>query len=215
MRTNAILKNKNLRQCLTLWQFIESYDSAGYSMLIQEDLEDVDENYIKELYSTLALQYMIFRYNIRNEFEADNVLASDISSDELKPRIIDELQTTKESEFDIKDPPPERISKAPAESRYATLTPEDMMLLESLDVAMDASDIIRKNGEEFIYDGGYIPEPEPESEPEPDPETDNDPEKEDEADADYDSEPESEESMTNENDTVGIIICKKDNIIYI
>ncbi|MBR0235124.1 MAG: DUF2357 domain-containing protein [Clostridia bacterium] len=172
MRTNAILKNKNLRQCLTLWQFIESYDSAGYSMLVQEDLENVDDNYVKELYSTLALQYMIFRYNIHNEFDAENTLASELSSSELKPRIIDEIKDISASEYDLKDPPPERVSAAPAQTRYATLTPEDMLLLESIDVALDASDTIRGNGEEFIYDGGHIPEPEPEPEPEND-ENDN------------------------------------------
>ena len=41
MRTNAILKNKDLRQCLALWEFIESYESAGYNMIIQESLEKI------------------------------------------------------------------------------------------------------------------------------------------------------------------------------
>ncbi|MBO4216729.1 MAG: DUF2357 domain-containing protein [Clostridia bacterium] len=161
MRTNAILKNKNFRQCYALWQFIEGYDSAGYSMLIQENLEDVDENYIKELYSTLALQYLIFRYNIKNEFEADNTLASNVLENELKPRIVDELSKMSENAFDVDGTSKERIAPPPAETRYGTLTPEDMILLESLDVAMDATELIRKNGEEFIYDSGAIPEPEP------------------------------------------------------
>ena len=32
MRTNAILKNVHLRQCLELWLFIESYESAGFEV---------------------------------------------------------------------------------------------------------------------------------------------------------------------------------------
>ena len=173
MRTNAILKNKNMRQCLELWQFIETYESAGYSMLIQENLEDVDEEYIKELYATLAMQYMIFRYNIRNEFEADNTLASEITGDVLKPRIIDELRSAGSGEFDVgvadgtvhdngeMPVDKERIAPPPGETRYATLTPEDTLILQSLDVAMDALDRIRENDEEFIYDRGEIPEPAP------------------------------------------------------
>ncbi len=161
MRTNAILKNKNFRQCYALWQFIESYDSAGYSMLIQENLEDVDERYIKELYSTLALQYMIFRYNINNEFEEDNTVATQTVTDELRPRIVDELKKVTEGDFDVEEELRERVSQAPTEVRYATLTPDDMIMLESLDVAMNASDIIKERGEEFIYDSGSIPEPEP------------------------------------------------------
>lgn len=194
MRTNAILKNKNFRQCLALWQFIEGYESAGYSMLIQENLEDVDEDYIKELYSTLALQYMIFRYNIRNEFEVDSTLDSELTNDELKPRIIDQLNKLTDDEFNVEDAPPERVAKAPAAARYETFTPEDQIMLQSLDVAMDAADIIRGNGEEFIYSGGNIPEPEaePDSEPEEEPVAEANEETEEEAPAETEVEPEPE-----------------------
>ena len=165
MRTNMILKNKNFRQCLALWQFIEGYDQAGYSMLIQEDLEKVDDAYIKELYSTLALQYLIFRYNIHNEFDSDSTLASEITDSVLNPRIIDELQHSAENgEFDI--PVSERVAPPPSYSRYVTLTPDDELLLTSLDVALDACDVIRENHDEEYYDPGNIPEPEEAPEPE-------------------------------------------------
>ena len=200
MRTNAILKNKNLRQCLELWRFIESYESAGYSMLIQENLESIDEDYLKELYSTLALQYMIFRYNIRNEFEIDSTLDSELTSDELKPKIIDRLGEISEREFDINEPGEERFAEPPSGIRYATLTPEDQILLESLDVAMDAAQIIRDNGEEFIYSGGEIPEPEPEPEPviEPEPEPEAEPEDESKPEAAAETEPETEPEQKTE-----------------
>ncbi|MBO7404549.1 MAG: DUF2357 domain-containing protein, partial [Clostridia bacterium] len=32
MHTNAINKNKDLRQCVALWEFIESYEGAGYEL---------------------------------------------------------------------------------------------------------------------------------------------------------------------------------------
>lgn len=160
MRTNMILKNKNFRQCLALWQFIEGYDEAGYSMLIQEDLETVDEGYIKELYSTLALQYLIFRYNIHNEFDSDSTLVSEITDNVLNPRIIDELKHAESDEFDI--PVSERVVPPPSFNRYVTLTPEDELFIESLDIALDADAIIRAEQLEEIYDPGAIPEPEEE-----------------------------------------------------
>ncbi|MBO4693348.1 MAG: DUF2357 domain-containing protein [Clostridia bacterium] len=173
MRTNAILKNKNLRQCLTLWQFIESYESAGYSMIIQEDLENVDEEYIKELYSTLALQYLIFRYNIKNEFDADKTLASSLSDKVLSPRIIDQLSGVSENEYDIIE---EHLPESPSLKRYNTLTPEDMLMIEALEISLDAADILIASGNEEI-EHPQIPEPEPvpevkEAEPEV-PETEN------------------------------------------
>lgn len=170
MRTNAILKNKNLRQCLNLWQFIESYESAGYSMIIQEDLENVDDEYIKELYSTLALQYLIFRYNIKNEFDADKTLVSSLSDDVIRPRIINEITNTSANEYDIIE---ERLPEAPAMRRYSTLTPDDRLMLEALEISLDAADILIAGGEEEIIHPD-IPEPEPvpevEKEPEAEPE---------------------------------------------
>lgn len=161
MRTNAILKNKNLRQCYELWQFIESYDEAGYSMLLQENLENIDEGYIKEMYSMLAIQYMLFRYNIRNEFDFESTLDSSLSKEELKPHIVSELTKTSEHEFDINDVPrEEKTAKTPSEIRYATMTPEDKLILESLDVAIEADAIIKERDEEFLYSRGDIAEPE-------------------------------------------------------
>ncbi|MBR4910949.1 MAG: DUF2357 domain-containing protein [Clostridia bacterium] len=158
MRTNAIMKNKNLYQCLVLWQFIESYESAGYSMIIQEDLENVDDEYIKELYSTLALQYLIFRYNIKNEFNADNTLASSLSDKVISPRIIDDLKAATGEEFDIVS---ERVPESPAAKRYSTLTPDDRLMLSALEIALDANDIISAEQREDELQHPAVPEPEP------------------------------------------------------
>ncbi|MBP5289338.1 MAG: DUF2357 domain-containing protein, partial [Clostridia bacterium] len=165
MRTNAILKNKNLRQCLALWQFIESYEAAGYSMLVQEDLEKVDDEYVRELYSTLALQYLIFRHNIQNEFDAENVLASDLTDEELRPRMVSEFSKEREGDYDVSVPDSaeknaDRKQPMPSMIRYGTLTPEDKMMLESLDAALDAAEILRQGDPE------RPPLPEPKTEEE-------------------------------------------------
>lgn len=185
MRTNAIMKNKNLHQCYELWQFIETYDSAGYSMLLQENLENIDEGYIKEIYSTLAIQYMLFRYNIRNEFDFDSTLASSLTNEELKPHIVSELNKTSEHEFDVDELPQEqeKTAKTPSEVRYSTMTPDDRIILESLDVAMAADAIINDRDEDFLYSRGDIPEPEaiPDTSPKDDSQ-DDEPEDETEPD---------------------------------
>lgn len=163
MRSNAIMKNKNLRQCLALWQFIEGYDNAGYSMLVQEDLENVDEEYIKELYSTLALQYFIFRYNINNEFDTSETLASQITNNELNPHIVDELSEVSETEFD------EVVEKrVPMKSTvyHGILSPEDKLMLEAIDIAIKADEILLEISPEDPLLCGDIPEPEPEEIPE-------------------------------------------------
>lgn len=163
MRSNAIMKNKNLRQCLALWQFIEGYDNAGYSMLVQEDLENVDEQYVKELYSTLALQYFIFRYNINNEFDTDETLASQITNGELNPRIVDELSEVSETEF---DEVVEKRVPMKATVYNGILSPEDKLMLEAIDIAIEADKVLLEISPEDPLLCGDIPEPEPEQIPE-------------------------------------------------
>ena len=99
IRTNAILKNKNLRQCLELWEFIEGYENVGYNLLVQEHLEDIDAQYLRELYATSALQYLIFRYNIKNEFEPNRTLASQLSDHPFTPELTEEQETLSAEEF--------------------------------------------------------------------------------------------------------------------
>ncbi len=62
VRTNPILKNKDLRQCLELWEFLEGYDdeeAAGVSTS-ESDLEisDAQQKFVMQ---GAAQQYMLFR----------------------------------------------------------------------------------------------------------------------------------------------------------
>ena len=64
MRTNAIKKNKYFRQCLALWEFIESYDDAGYGLTVDERIKDVSPEYVTALYSGAATQYLTFCHDV-------------------------------------------------------------------------------------------------------------------------------------------------------
>ncbi len=68
MRTNAIMKNVDLKACLTLWQYIESYDKVGYEINIANTAIKPGEDYIDDLYKLTALNLLLFRsYNSANE----------------------------------------------------------------------------------------------------------------------------------------------------
>ncbi len=62
IRTNAILKNKDMRECLRLWDYIEGFDKIGYSVQTDVSAELPSDEYVRDLYSTVALQYVNF-YN--------------------------------------------------------------------------------------------------------------------------------------------------------
>ena len=61
MRTNAIMKNVDLKACLTLWQFIESYDKVGYEISVSDTAQKIDDNYLNDLYDLIALNFLLFR----------------------------------------------------------------------------------------------------------------------------------------------------------
>ncbi len=67
LRTNAIIKNKYFRECLALWEFIESYDDAGYGIVASETVKIVSDEYVRQTYADAAALYLEFRYNARNE----------------------------------------------------------------------------------------------------------------------------------------------------
>lgn len=143
IRTNPILKNKNLRQCLELWEFIESYENIGYDMLVHESLETLDAEYIKEIYSMSALQYLIFRYNIKNEFEADKTLAESQGHPVLSPEIKEELTPAEASEFDKIYEKTIHVAQTNVGGKQKRSC-RDKAMLRAVDVALISDEMIRK-----------------------------------------------------------------------
>ncbi len=95
IRTNAILKNKNMKECLKLWEYIEGFDRVGYNVQLDVETAMPGDDYIGSLYSTVALQYVDF-YSGITESEVKRMLSkkqlneatpdfeSDIFEEELK-----------------------------------------------------------------------------------------------------------------------------------
>ena len=137
MRTNAILKNKDMRQCLLLWEFIESYEEAGYELLVQENVEQIDESYIEELYSAFALQYVLFRHKIKNDFDEDMKLDGDREPRPLKPVIVDHVEQKPE------DAPQVELPTSPV---VETRTRHDD-ILEAVRVALAADEVMRNSND--------------------------------------------------------------------
>ncbi len=144
VRTNALLKNKNLRQCLELWEFIESYENAGYNMLIQENLEDIDPKYIRELYYSSALQYLIFRYNIKNEFDSSKMLSSTETDSPLEPQIVDEQKEINASQFD-KAYEKNIRTRETVNVNQRRRTRKDKSIVRAIDVALVADALMRRS----------------------------------------------------------------------
>lgn len=67
MRTNAIMKNVDLKACLTLWQYIESYDKVGYEINIEDTAVQPSGEFVENFYRMIVLQMLLFRSQMEGE----------------------------------------------------------------------------------------------------------------------------------------------------
>ena len=95
IRTNAILRNKNLKECLNLWEFIEGYDKVGYTFVGDRAYELPSDEFVGGMYSAAALQYLTLYSGVAEDAENTRLISekhlfdvlpefdSDIESEEL------------------------------------------------------------------------------------------------------------------------------------
>lgn len=88
MRTNAILKNKYFRECLALWEFIESYDDSGYGVTVDEKNKEISPDYAKELYKDTAMLYFMFRRNMDEDYGEDEKREYRVAPDVVMPDLV-------------------------------------------------------------------------------------------------------------------------------
>ena len=126
MRTNAIMKNVELKACLMLWQFIESYDKVGYEINVSDSAQKPEDNYIENLYSVAAVNFLLFRVFTAGEGKEGEVLKTK-KTKAAAPRIIrkfdkagldkynvlesDARETAENGAYELPAEPPENLEE--------------------------------------------------------------------------------------------------------
>ena len=90
MRTNAIMKNVDLKACLTLWQYIESYDKIGYEINIENSAVTPDEEFINNFYDIIGLHMLLFRSSVEPEHKYDIMESKQLAP--VSPKIVKEFE---------------------------------------------------------------------------------------------------------------------------
>lgn len=81
MRTNAIMKNVDLKACLTLWQYIESYDKVGYEINMEDTAVKPKRAYVEDFYKIVVMNLLLFRAYTANK----NSDMTELKSKKYKP----------------------------------------------------------------------------------------------------------------------------------
>ena len=131
MRTNAIMKNVDLKACLVLWQFIEGYDKVGYEISVSDTAQKPEQDYIENLYDVSALNLLLFR-----SFTQDNDRQAEIlkerTSKAAAPRILRKLDGADTDDYNLAFAGEKRIKSE--EYSYTLELPKDSdKLTEEID----------------------------------------------------------------------------------
>lgn len=96
MRTNAIMKNVDLKACLTLWQYIESYDKVGYEINIENSAVNPTNDFVKDFYELVGLHMLLFRASVSPEQE----LIETKKLEPVAPKIVKKFDEKVDGKFD-------------------------------------------------------------------------------------------------------------------
>ena len=100
MRTNAIMKNVDLKACLALWQYIESYDKVGYELNVSDTAQKPAEDYVEGVYRLAALNFMLMRAYTQTEAESAAELKTQ-KSKTLSPKFLRKFDKETAEKYDI------------------------------------------------------------------------------------------------------------------
>ena len=142
IRTNPILKNKNLNACLTLWEYIESVDKLGFSTITDEFKEMPSEDYVYELYSTVALQYLQFYSGVIGD-GAENRLISERRFTETFPEFDAELDLKEINDYSVYDSEYKKlVSASTILDRRRKLSEDERKMRVAIEVALRADKVL-------------------------------------------------------------------------
>ena len=101
-RTNAIMKNNELKDCLNLWLFIESYDKIGYAIDFIDTVSKPRADYINELHGLTAINYALFKYYTTNQ-DDDLIIRKVRRKKALVPKFVKDIYEQFTTEYNISE----------------------------------------------------------------------------------------------------------------
>ena len=102
MRTNAIMKNVDLKACLALWQYIESYDKAGYAINIEDAAVRPNDVFVENFYRLVLMNLLLFRSDMQKETDEDALAVMKVKNARLvRPRFEKHFNKTISGDYSI------------------------------------------------------------------------------------------------------------------
>lgn len=101
MHTNAIMKNVDLKACLTLWQYIESYDKVGYEINVQNTAVQPQREYVDDFYKLVVLNLLLFRSYMNGDNEEKLKELKSQTSKPLAPKFVKKFDKELAADYSV------------------------------------------------------------------------------------------------------------------
>lgn len=101
MRTNAIMKNVDLKACLTLWQYIESYDKVGYEINVENTAMVPQQEFVNDFYKLIVLNFLLFRSYMNKDSEEKLKKLKTKNSKTIAPKFLKKFDKELASDYGI------------------------------------------------------------------------------------------------------------------
>ncbi len=103
VRTNAIAKNPNFKACHKLWDFILTYTDVGYKIEIYEQSPEIDEQFTRDIYHAIMIDYVILKYRLEMEEDRRVDTRENARKKQLKPKYIKQIVEEITRNYDLPD----------------------------------------------------------------------------------------------------------------
>ena len=101
-RTNLIMKDPHYRACYKLWQFLEQYDSVGYSIDVQDSVLEFDEEYLYQMYTNMITNYAVFKSLLEPD-KRDLLEVLHTKHRKIKPKFVKKIKEVIVDDYDLED----------------------------------------------------------------------------------------------------------------
>ena len=126
MRTNAIMKNVDLKACLTLWQYIEGYDNAGYEITVEDNIVRPEQEYIEDFYRVVLMNLILFRSSMEGQDKAGKLRAQKKNKHRtIKPKFIRHFENVLSDDYSVSTTGAAGYIDTDGEQKIVTKLPRD------------------------------------------------------------------------------------------
>ncbi|MBR1554359.1 MAG: DUF2357 domain-containing protein, partial [Oscillospiraceae bacterium] len=126
MRTNAIMKNVDLKACLTLWQYIEGYDNAGYEITVEDNIVRPEQEYIEDFYRVVLMNLILFRSSMEGQDKAGKLRAQKKNKHRtIKPKFIRHFENVLSDDYSVSTTGAAGYIDTDGEQKIVTILPRD------------------------------------------------------------------------------------------